>query len=143
MALTAASAIITLNVPGVTPGPVQLQGFSADSIYDIGEINAAETSMGIDGKLSAGFVFEPTSQGIELQGDSDSNAVFDQWYLASKQNVRVFYASGTIYLHATQTSYDLSRGVLKTYKPAPDGKKMLSPRKHTIVWESCTPSPQL
>jgi hypothetical protein len=143
MALTSASAILTLNVPGVTAGPVQLQGFSADSIFDIGELNAAETSMGIDGRLSAGFVFQEVSQSIELQADSVSNDYFDQWYSAEVQNKRKYVASGTIYLHATSTSYDLSRGFLKTYKPAPDGKKMLSPRKHTIVWESCTPSPQL
>jgi len=141
MAITSASAILTLSVNGLF-GPTQLQGFSTDEIYSIGELQAAETMMGADGILTAGFIFQSVSQTIDLMADSGSNALFDQWYSAEQQAKRKFIASGTIYLHGTGTTYDLTRGFLKTYKPAPDGGKTLKPRKYTIEWQSIIPAPQ-
>ncbi|MGA1801484.1 phage tail fiber protein [Rhizobium sp. HT1-10] len=60
--ITSANAIITLTIPGLFNTPVQLQGFSADNIYESEVQEIAETSMGVDGKLSAGYVFNPINQ---------------------------------------------------------------------------------
>ena len=60
--LTMANAVITLVVPAIELGPFQLQRFAADDVFNTGELDVAETSMGVDGNLSAGFVF----RGVEV-----------------------------------------------------------------------------
>ncbi|MEG3386750.1 hypothetical protein V5H41_22315, partial [Salmonella enterica] len=55
--ITAADAIITLTVNNLYPSGVQLQGFAADNVYGTDPLVLAETVRGIDGKLSAGFVY--------------------------------------------------------------------------------------
>ena len=53
--ITSANAQVMLNVPGVFPTPVQLAGFAADDAFTQDAYDVAETRMGVDGVLSAGF----------------------------------------------------------------------------------------
>ena len=86
--LTAANAVITLTVPFLFPTPVQLQGFSADNIYDMDNVDQIETAMGVDGILSGGFVFNPVNQTFVLQADSPSIAFFETWAATQVQAMR-------------------------------------------------------
>lgn len=140
LTLTAANAVILLGVNGVFSTPQQLKGFAADDVTDIPPIESAETAMGVDGVLSAGFVFVPVKQGVTLQADSASNDLFDLWWETMQQQQDVFFASGSIVFPATKKSYTLTNGVLTEYKPAPDAKRTLQPRKYEITWESISPS---
>ena len=132
--ITSANAIIVLSIPVVFPAPQRIQGFSADDIFGTDQIDSAEVMMGLDGYLSAGFVFQPIKQNYTLQADSDSNDVFDQWWQA-QQNLRdAIECQGNISLVSIGKKYALTRGFLTGYPPAPDGGKTLKPRKYTITW---------
>ncbi len=139
--ITSASAILALSVDGVFPTPVQLQGFAVDDIYDTDAIDPAEVLMGVDGIMSAGFVFVPVKQNYNLQADSPSNFLFEQWYLQQQSVAEVFFANGIITLQSVGRVYVMSKGVLSGYKPAPDAKKVLQPRKYAITWNSVNPAP--
>lgn len=139
--LTAADAVIVLNVTDLSLGPVQLQGFAADDVFDIENIKSVEAVMGVDGKLSGGFIFAEVTQGITLQADSLSNDFFDALWTQSQANRTVYYLSGVTSLPAVGTKYTHTRGLLIGWKPAPDAKKILQPRKFAIVWEKIAPSP--
>lgn len=139
--ITSANAVLMLSINSLYPVPQQLQGFAADDIFDMGDMSIAETSMGVDGKLSAGFVFVPVPQSITLQADSDSNLIFDAWFAAQKAAREVYRANGIVRLSALGMSYTLTNGVLTGYKPIADAKKMLQPRKYSIVWESVIGAP--
>lgn len=132
--LTAANAIFQLSIPAVFPSPQQLQGFSADDIFDTDSQEAVQTQMGVDGLLSAGFVFVETKQTITLQADSESNLVFDQWRDAEKAALNAFPASATIILPALGRKWTMTRGFLTTYKPIPGAGKILKPRAFGITW---------
>lgn len=133
--LTAANSVITLTIAGLFPVPVQLQGFAADDIFDSEAIEPAETLMGVDGKLSAGWVPMPIKQGFTLQADSDSVAFFETWYQA-QQNVReIFRGSGLIVLPSVNRKMIMTNGVLSSYQPS-TAKKILQPRKFTVTWEA-------
>lgn len=54
--LTAANSIITISIADLYPVAQRLQGFAADNITDIDSSNSVETSMGVDGRLSGGFI---------------------------------------------------------------------------------------
>ena len=139
--ITSANSVLMLSITGLYPIPQQLQGFAADDIFDLGDIAPAEAVMGVDGKLSAGFVHVPIQQGIMLQADSDSNDLFDAWFAAQQAAGEVYFANGIIRLPSVQRSFALTKGVLSSYKPAPDAKKTLQPRKHVLICDDISYSP--
>lgn len=138
--LTMANAVIQISIPGLFTSPQQLQGFAADEVFDNEALESAETLMGVDGKLSGGFVYVPFKWGVSLQSDSESNAVFDQWWQNQQVNQEVLIANGLVLLKALGTKWTMTKGFLTRYKPMPDGKKITQPRKYEITWERVSPS---
>ena len=138
--ITAADAILTLTVASLYTSPVQIQGFATDEAFEFGDVDLVETMLGVDGVLSAGWVPVTYTQSITLQADSDSNEIFDQWHLFQAQLQTPLVASGTVILPSTGKTYDLTNGFLKGYSPAPPAKKVLQPRKYSILWNKVTPS---
>lgn len=139
--ITSANAILTLSVPPLFAIPQQLQGFGVDDIYDTDQIKSVETMMGVDGVLSGGFVYVEVKQTITLQADSASNSFFDTWWTQMQAAQDVYVASGLIKLPSIVTKFTMLTGFLTGYKPIPDGKKVLQPRKFEITWGKVAPAP--
>lgn len=139
--ITSANAVFLLGIGTVFPVPQQLQGFATDDAFSTEAVDIAETKMGVDGILSAGFVFQPIKQSITLQADSLSIAMFDAWYAAQKAQRDVFFANAVIRLPSVSRSYTLINGVLSSYMPISDAKKTLDPQKYAITWESVVGAP--
>lgn len=138
--ITAANAVFMLGITSVFPSPQQLQGFSADDIFGTDPMESAEVSMGVDGRLSGGFVFVPVKQGISLQADSISNQLFDNWFTAQQTAQDTFIANATVLLPGLGKKWTLTRGFLTTYPPIPDAGKLLKPRRFGITWERVRPA---
>lgn len=140
--LTSANAVITLQVAGVFSTSFRLEGFSADNIFDAPETEFAQTAMGVDGRLSAGMVFNPFVQTFMIQADSSETlARFERWAERQQTNRTVYEASGTTKLVSVNRSYILKRGFLTTGNQVPPAGRILQPRRFTITWESVTASP--
>lgn len=140
MDITSANATFLITVPSILPVPTQLQGFAADDIFDFDEVAASEVLMGVDGVLSGGMVYVPKPQNIMLQADSASNAVFDAWYQLQQINSAVYAAQGNVLLSGISTTFALSNGILTRYKPVPDAKRLLQPRRYQITWQKVVPA---
>lgn len=138
--LTAATAVYILTISDLFPIGQPLQGFAADDVFAVEQVPSAEVLMGVDGRLSGGFIYAPIVQNISLQADSDSNFVFDQWWAVQQQQQEAFIANATITLKAVGTKWNLTRGFLTQYKPIPDAKKILQFRQFQITWNSILPS---
>lgn len=134
--ITSANSIITLTVAGIFSSPQQLQGFSADNVYETGEQVVTEVLMGIDGRLSGGFVYNPVQQTFTLQADSPSNTVFETWAAQQAINKNAYPASGVTTLISVGTKYVMTRGFLMSLPPLPTAAKVLQPRRYLINWES-------
>jgi hypothetical protein len=139
--LTAANSIITLAIAGLYDAPRQLQGFSADNVFDTDAVTNAETMMGVDGKLSAGFVFNPIVQNVTLQADSASNDVFERWYQAEQTIREKYIATGIVILPSIGKKYTMIRGFLTSYPPTPSMARIAQPRRYTMTWESFQVAP--
>lgn len=139
--LTAADAVIMISVTDLFPTPQQLQGFSADNVYEMGTRVSVETAPGVDGFLSGGYVFNPVEQTFTLQADSLSNDFFDAWVQAQQQAKTVYVANGTTTLPAIQKSYVMTRGFLMSDPPLPTANKILQPRKFVMQWQSVIANP--
>jgi hypothetical protein len=141
MSITAASAIVSIGIPLLFPTPQQLQGFAPDAVFDIPAIKSAEATIGVDGKKSAGFVFVLVPIQYMLQADSNSNSFFDTWHAQNTAAQDDYAASGLILVPSIGTKYILTNGSLTEWKPGPDAKKLLQPRRHEITWESIQAAP--
>ena len=139
--LTSANAIIMLGVIGLYDTPRRLQGFSADDVSDIDALAVGEGSMGVDGRLSAGFVFNPVTQNITLQADSESNDFFENWQQAERQRREKYVAFGTILIRATEKRYTMTRGFLMSASLMPALRKTLQPRRFSLNWENVSSGP--
>jgi hypothetical protein len=139
--LTAANAVLMLGVTNLYNTPQQLQGFAADDIYDMPQIRSAETLMGVDGTLSAGFIFVPIVQSITLQANSSSNLFFEQWWANQQVAEDVYSGFGTIALTSLGSKYVMTNGFLTGYTPAPPARRILQPRRYEITWNLVLPNP--
>jgi len=134
--ITSANSVFTLVVAGLFPAPVQLQGYASDKAFTTEAIDLAEVQMGVDGRMTAGFVPNPVKQTITLQADSPSKDIFTALIQAMKTARGVFYVSGSIALPSTGESFTLTRGILTNAKQIPDAQKVLQPVDYVITWES-------
>lgn len=139
--ITGATAAYQLAITDLYDSPQQLQGFAADDVFSTPPIQSIETLMGVDGKMSAGFVYVEVKQSISLQADSDSNQLFDQWWAAQQDAQDVFFANATVLLFALGQKWQMTRGVLSQYHPIPDVKKLIQPRKYEITWNYMSAAP--
>ena len=139
--LTAANATLMLSQAILFPNPQQIQGFSADDVTDTDEIRRIETSMGVDGTLSGGFVFVPTMQRIVLQADSPSISFFEAIDGQQQAAEDVYTLSGSLYLPGTGKLYTMTKGFLTGVKPTPHVARIQQPQTFRITWQSVLPTP--
>ena len=133
--ITSANSVFTLVVAGLFPAPVQLKGYASDKAFTTEAVDLAEVQMGVDGRMTAGFVPNPVKQTITLQADSPSKDIFTALIQAMKTAREVFYISGSIALPSTGESFTLTRGILTNAKQIPDAQKVLQPVDYVITWE--------
>lgn len=139
--ITAANAKILLTIPGLYPVPQLLEGFAADDVYDVDDVDVGETLMGVDGKLSGGFVPYPIMQAFSIQADSDSITFFEQWLAAEQAIKDKFWVQGVTELPSVNRTYVMANGLLTRAKPVPTAKKLLQPRVFRVTWEAVFPAP--
>lgn len=140
MSITSANSVFTLVLPGLYPVPQVLEGFAADDAFANDGIAVSESVMGVDGRMSSGYVPSITLMNIALQADSPSISIFEFWLGAMKVSREILRAEGTILMPGTGRSYVLTNGVLQTVKQLPDSKKLLTPQTYAIAWERVDPA---
>jgi hypothetical protein len=141
--ITSANAVLTIAIPNLFNSPQQLIGFAADDVYTTDVQPASEVLMGVDGILSAGYVFAPVIQHYALQADSPSVLLFETWYTSEQGIADVYFANGEIVLPAINRKWTMQVGALRDYPPMPDAQRTLRPRRFTIVWQRIVPQPIL
>jgi hypothetical protein len=141
--ITAANAVFMLSIANLYPTPVKLQGFATDDAFLIDPSEMAQTEMGVDGKMSAGWVPYISKMTISLQADSIAMGVFMGWIAAMNQAKEVLPATGSIHLKAVSTQYELRNGILVLGTQMPEVKKLLGPQKFTVHWEVANAIPSL
>jgi hypothetical protein len=139
--LTTANSVLLLSVDTIFPVAVQITGFSADDITNSDAVTSKEMSMGIDGRLSAGFVPVAIPQNIVLQSDSLSVDFFEQWISYEASTAETYFATGTLLIPSLEKSYTMNRGVLMSHAAMPSLRKTAQPRTFMINWESVIPAP--
>ena len=133
--ITSADSVFSISSADFALAATILEGYAADAAFAMENADTAETMLGVDGKLSAGWVPRSYNQTITLQADSNSRAVFDALVMAQDVSRQIFRLNGVITLPGNQYSYTLSRGVLKNYTAMPTAQRVLQPMTFVIEWE--------
>jgi hypothetical protein len=139
--ITAANAKFSIVVPALALGPFTLQGYSADAAFAVDPVDVAETFMGVDGKMTGGYIPFITPMTITLMADSESKAFFDAWLGGEKAIRELAYADATIDLASIGLSYICTRGALKRVSQVPIAQKVLQPVVYSIDWQDVQPVP--
>lgn len=139
--LTSANAVFTLWQTVLYPQPQLIQGFAADDVTDTDEVQRVITSMGVDGKLSAGFVFAQVEQRIVLQADSDSLAFFQNIDIQQQGALDAYVLTGNLVLPGLQLTFSLTTGYLTRVKPIPHVARTIQPPTYRITWGKVLPQP--
>ena len=138
--ITSANSAVTLTVPGLFSTPVQLQGYSTDKAWDTAAQVVTETQIGVDGRKTAGLVYNAVKQTFSFQADSPSVQIFEAIFAAQRAARDVYYLSATIDLPATGQSYVCNKGTLEDYNSVASAAKVLTMREFAINWESVQPA---
>lgn len=133
--ITSADSTFVISSADFALAATILEGYAADAAFAMDNANTAETSLGVDGKLSAGWVPRSYNQTITLQPDSPSRAVFDLIVGAQDAGRTIYRLNAVITLPGNQYSHSLSRGVLKNYSAMANAQKILQPITFQIEWE--------
>lgn len=134
--LTVANSVIMFVVPDLFPVPQQLVGYSTDDVFTTEPVDSVETVMGLDGKLSAGWVPTPKRQTFVLQADSLSILMFDTWQQSQEAIKDAYVANAVITLPSLGRFYTCTKGFLTNYAAIPDARRTLQARRFQITWES-------
>ena len=137
--ITDANSVVMLTVDNLYPAGVQIQGFSTDTAWTAGDSQIAETRMGVDGRLSAGYTPQPRTITISLEA-SPSLEVLRNIVETSRVNKACYNCAMQITIPAQGKEYNLTNGVLQTAHDLSDGKKTLDPSSFTFIFESCESS---
>lgn len=133
--ITSADSTFVISSADFALAATILEGYAADAAFAMDNADTAETSLGVDGKLSAGWIPRSYNQTITLQADSSSRALIDLLVTGQDAARTVFRLNGVITLPGNQYTYSLSRGVLKNYTAVPTAQKTLQPMTFVIEWE--------
>ena len=119
--------------------PTQLQGYAADDAFEVDAVENGEYSMGIDGPLSAGFVYNPIQMTLTIQADSPSLPIFENIWNYEVTNRTKLEHNWTMTTTANGRRYNLTTGFMRSYK-APAGKRILQPAIIQLSFARQSPS---
>lgn len=138
--ITSANAAAVMVIDTLFPVGFSLEAFSTDQSISMGEVTMAETRMGVDGKMAAGFVPSIKNVTISFEPFSSSVAYLEQLALATEANRKTYEVTLIVTVPSIERTYTFTGGVLKTAKTFPDNKKVLDPVSYTFDFEKMIPA---
>jgi hypothetical protein len=133
--LSTFNSVLTLTVSTLDIGPIQIQGFATDDAFDAPDVKPVEVMIGVDGQKSSGYVAYLVPFKFTLQATSTSIDVMDaiqEGINALGDDVAIGMSLESPALGKLWTG---TNGSLTSYKPTPQGKKLLGPQSYEITFE--------
>lgn len=132
--ITSANATVAMSVEGGLFS-INLEHFSADSSFTTDTVQAAETRMGVDGHMAAGYTPAIKTVTINLEAGSPSTVYMQLLRQVQEVNMRPYKVQMVISVPSIGRRYTFSEGVLQSYKDLPDGQNVLSATQWVFHFE--------
>ena len=133
--ITSTDATSVLTVEELFPNGVELMQYSTDQSIGAESVQLAETRLGVDGKLVAGYTPAIMTVTINLEASSPSTQYLNQLYDAMVALKRIYMCSLVSTVPSIGVVFKWLDGVLQTGTPIPAQKKVLDPTTWTFHFE--------
>jgi len=139
--ITAVSASLFITIPDISISGHKVQGFGGDDAFTFEPVDTAETYLGVDGKLNAGYIPQLKNMSLLLAPTSDAIQIFNNLFFTQEQQSELsFITQGDINIPALGLKYRMTNGVLRNYTPVVGVKKTLQPLSAKITWSTVEPA---
>lgn len=133
--ITSANATLFLTVEELYPNGVQLYQFATDQSYSSEAEQIAETRMGVDGMMVAGYTPNIKVVGVNLEVSSPSVAVMDYIIQATKANRKPYKCMLVANVPSIGKTFTWSTGTLQTGSLSGGAAKVLNPMQYTFHFQ--------
>ena len=130
--ISSANATLILTVKSLFPSGVKLEMFSTDQSLSMSELQIAETRMGVDGNMVAGYLPSIKEVNVTLEAASPSFAFLSELYRASEMKRGFYECSLTANVPSIARTFVWTAGLLVKGTPVPPFKKVLDPTSWTF-----------
>lgn len=134
--ITSANSTGIITVDELFPNGFLLENYATDAAIAMDEETVAETRMGVDGKMVAGYVPSIKVLTLSLEAISAAAKSLDLVNARSHQNMAIYYLSLSFSVPGLKQTWTFQDGVLKSLKSVPDVKKVLDIRTFKFDFES-------
>ena len=132
--LTNANSVLTLAVGDLDIGPVQLQGFGTNDMFDTTAIKSAEVIVGVDGVKSQGYIAFLVPFKFTLQADSLSIDVMDAIQEAQEAAQETYELSMSLSAPGLGKLWTFINGTITEFKKTPKGEKLMQAQSYEITF---------
>lgn len=133
--ITSANATLFLTVEELYPNGVQLYQFATDQSYSSEAEQIAETRMGVDGMMVAGYTPNIKVVGVNLEVSSPSVAVMDYIIQATKANRKPYKCMLVANVPSIGKTFTWSAGTLQTGSLSGGAARVLNPMQYTFHFQ--------
>jgi len=131
---SANSSVSILSTNGIT----DFEGYTAEDIFSVDSVNFTETRIGVDGKMSAGWI--PQIKTVTFNFEASSNTIqslLNLYTIAEATRTPVFVTM-TVIIPAVNKKF-ICEGVMTEAKPMYDAGKTLKEMPFKFAFESIIP----
>lgn len=132
--LTNANSVLTLAVGDLDIGPVQLQGFGTNDMFDTTAIKSAEVMVGVDGVKSQGYIAFLVPFKFTLQADSLSIDIMDAIQEAQEAARETYELSMSLSAPGLGKLWTFINGTITEFKKTPKGEKLMQAQSYEITF---------
>ena len=127
-----------MNAPAAGLTNVLCDEYAADAMFSFEAVTNAEIMFTADGKMKAGYVFNPQALTLNIMPTSDFASALDRISAYEKTLLDKVQLNFVLSIPALDETYYLTVGVLNTWSRAPSAARVLQPRVATFAFESIT-----
>lgn len=133
--ITSANAKLIFTCEELYPSGVEIQQFSTNQAFSSENIQVAETRMGVDGHMAAGYVPNIKVVTVQLEASSTSRRYFEQVQKAMIANQRPYKCSLTAIIPSIGEQVIWSEGVMQAGAVTSTAARVMEPTAWTFHFE--------
>lgn len=133
--ITSANAKLIFTCDELYPSGVEIQMFSTNQSWNADALQTAETRMGVDGHMAAGYVPNIKTVTVQLEASSPSRRYFQTVQKAMIENQKIYKCSLTAIIPSIGEQVIWSEGVLQNGTVTSTAARVMEPTAWTFHFE--------
>ena len=138
--ITSANSTLIITVSALANASVAMEGYAVDNAWALDDAETAVAQVGVDAKMTAGWVPRLNPLTLSFAPNSPSVATLSAIITAQDANMTIYTLQGVLSCPSIGKSWTLSNGVLTRGKMIPDGSRILGPQSFQLTFESARPA---